>query len=116
MGLAFELNEEILQNVVAVQMIKGELGDKVARELALIHAEVVTYNRTGAAELLRIGRNTLSDYEKSGQVSFDADGRISLLALLEFRRTLSVREDEDQDEFEINRKSKPEGKRQVKNR
>jgi len=111
MGIAFELNEEILQNVVAVHLLKGELGDKVARELAIMQAEVITYNRTGAAELLKISRDTLWRYEKNDQLVFDFDGRISLLALVEFRRTMK----EIDTDMELTRKSKPEGKRKVKN-
>jgi len=111
MSLSLELNEELLQNAVAVQLIKGDLGDKVARELAMMQAEVVTYNRTDAAKLLNISRDTLWKYENSKQIIFDPDGRISLLALVEFRRALK----ENVDEVEITRKTKPEGKRSLKN-
>lgn len=111
MTLAFELEETILQQAVAVQLIKGELGDKVARELAMMQAEVVTYNRTGAAELLNISRDTLWRYENRGQLNFDPDGRISLLALVEFRRTMKEMDTEP----DVERKTKPEGKRRVKN-
>ena len=81
--------DEVLTAAVAQSLSTGELGRQVAAELAILCAEVTTYNKTEAAELLNIGRTKLYEYEADGLIRFDSDGRISLAALRELRRKLA---------------------------
>ena len=98
-----EISEKVLTEAMEKSLFKGELGDKVAAQLALLYSQVTTYNRSDAAKLLNIGRTTLYDYEADNLITFRADGRISLASLLEFQRRIS---ESEADKDHIDRKSK----------
>lgn len=100
MGLAFELDEKQLHQFVSIQLINGELGDKIAEKLALMQAEVMTYNPTQAAQLLNISRNTIYELINAGKLKF-TNGRISLARLLEFRRESESSDESQRDKTEI---------------
>ena len=104
-----EISSEVLSAAVAQSLFKGELGERVAVELANLYAEVTTYNRTDAAKLLNVGRSTLHGYETDGLIKFDTDGRISLADLRAFRQSRSGTGPK-----QVNRKARKNGKRQVK--
>jgi len=110
MNANIEIPNNLLTDVLTNSLFKGELGDKVAAQLADRYAQITTYNRTDAAKLLNVARNTLYGYENDGLITFRADGRVSLATLLEFQRNL---EQSESSEMEVLRKSKQE-KRKVK--
>lgn len=114
--LSIEIPDNILPDAIRQALFKGELGAMVADKLANLYAEVTTYNRTAAAKLLNIARSTLHSYESEGVITFRADGRISLAALLEFQRSLAARkaEESDGDEKTANRKSHKPKRRSFK--
>lgn len=104
MNAQIEISEKLLTDAMAEALFKGELGEKVAAQLAGLYAQITTYNRTDAAKLLNVGRSTIYAYEDAGLITFRADGRVSLAALLEFQRGLAAGEPDA--ETEVNRKSK----------
>lgn len=110
MNANIDIPQNVLTDALAQSLFKGELGEKVASQLANLYAEITTYNRTDAAKLLNVARNTLYGYENAGLITFRADGRVSLATLIEFQRDLA---DMETAENEPNRKSKQE-KRSLK--
>jgi len=89
------LEEGVLQQAVAIQLIKGELGDKIAEKLAEYQAEIMTFTRTQAAELMNKSRPTIYELERAGKLKFSPDNTISLKALRDFRRAEMESEDSE---------------------
>jgi DNA topoisomerase IA len=122
MNPQIEIPPQILTDAIAQSaqsLFQGELGDKVAANLANLYAEVTTYNRTDSAKLLNVARNTLYKYEEQGLIKFRADdGRASLSALLELQRKLGEIKSEESDgggNEPVNRKEQKPRRRVLKN-
>lgn len=100
--IPFQINvgEEILQNALARKMLDGELGDQIAQKLAEMQAEVMTFNRTQAAQLLNKSRPTVNKLEKAGKLKFAKDDTISLKALLDYRRAEAETDSDEPKEIE----------------
>ena len=111
MQAQFEIPHEILTESLAQSLFKGDLGEKVADRLANLYAEITTYNRTDAAKLLNVARQTLYDYESDGLLTFRKDGRITLASLLEFGRNADLAESVPES---VNRRTQKPKKRTVK--
>ena len=99
------LGEDFLKQAVANQMIDGELGEMIARQLAEWQAEIMTFNYTEAAQLLNKSRPTVHALEREGKLKFAKDKTISLKALLEYRRSEAAEPPESETEnIEIERR------------
>lgn len=106
MQAQIEIPPSVLTEAMEKSLFKGELGEKVAAQLANLYAEITTYNRSDAAKLLNVGRSTIYEYEAKGLIEFRPDNRISLAALLEFQRGIARTEREESDEkTSVGRKS-----------
>lgn len=104
-----EIPENLLEEAISSSLFKGELGERIAAQLAEKYAEIKTFNRSDVAQLLNVARSTVYDYENAGLLEFRQDGRISLAALVKFQREFPVA-----DIKEIVRKSKLDRKRKLK--
>lgn len=107
MNANIQIPDDLLQSAIAQSIYNGELAEKISAKVADKLAEITTYNHSEAAKILNISRSTLYEYREADLLTFRADGRISLAALLDFQRNFPEKE------IEIIRKTKTE-KRRVK--